>query len=80
MSKYFFLRIDWITLLIYLLLVLFGMLNIYSISYENSELSISDINNSIGKQFWFFIFCHNMYSNKLPQNNNHNYNLDYAYV
>ena len=57
MSKYFFLRIDWITLLIYLLLVLFGMLNIYSISYENSELSISDINNSIGKQFWFFIFC-----------------------
>ena len=57
MNKDFFFRIDWITLLIYLLLVLFGMFNIYSISYENTELSIYDINNSIGKQFWFFIFC-----------------------
>ena len=57
MNKHFLLRIDWITLLIYFLLVLFGMLNIYSISFENIELSFYDINNSVGKQFWFFIFC-----------------------
>ena len=57
MNKDLLYRIDWITLIIYLLLVLFGMINIYSISYENIELSIYDINNSIGKQFWFFIFC-----------------------
>ena len=57
MNKHFILRIDWITLLIYFLLVLFGMLNIYSISYDNSELSFIDIKNSVGKQFWFFIFC-----------------------
>jgi len=57
MNKHFLLRIDWITLLIYFLLVLFGILNIYSISFENIELSFYDINNSVGKQFWFFIFC-----------------------
>ena len=57
MNKDLLYRIDWITLIIYFLLVLFGMINIYSISYENIELSIYDINNSIGKQFWFFIFC-----------------------
>ena len=57
MNKDLLYRIDWITLLIYFLLVLFGMINIYSISYENIELSIYDINNSIGKQFWFFVFC-----------------------
>ncbi len=57
MNKHFLLRIDWITLLIYFLLVLFGMLNIYSISFENIEFSFYDINTSVGKQFWFFIFC-----------------------
>ena len=57
MNKHFLLRIDWITLLVYFLLVLFGMLNIYSISFENTELSFYDINNSLGKQFWFFILC-----------------------
>ena len=57
MNKHFLLRIDWITLLIYFLLVLFGMLNIYSISFENIELPFYDINTSVGKQFWFFISC-----------------------
>jgi len=57
MNKTFLSRIDWVTLLIYFLLVFFGMLNIYSISYENMELSFFDINNSLGKQFWFFILC-----------------------
>ena len=57
MNKHFLLRIDWITLLVYFLLVLFGMLNIYSISFENTELYFYDINNSLGKQFWFFILC-----------------------
>ena len=52
MNKDLLYRIDWITLLIYLLLVLFGMINIYSISYENIELSIFMPLKLIGANVW----------------------------
>ncbi len=57
MNKHFVLRLDWITILIYFLLVIFGIFNLYSISSENFDLSVFNLSSSIGKQFWFFVFC-----------------------
>ena len=50
------LRIDWITIVIYFLLVSTGILNIYSSTYSNESVNSLDINSLAFKQFLFFTF------------------------
>ena len=50
------LRIDWITIVIYFLLVSTGILNIYSSTYSNESINSLDLNNLAFKQFLFFAF------------------------
>jgi len=58
-------RLDWLTIVIFLLLILLGWINIYSAEYSDTHISILDISQRSGKQFiWilaalfigFFIF------------------------
>lgn len=43
-------NIDWISILLYLLLVLIGWLNIYAAVYDENHSSILDISQKYGKQ------------------------------
>ena len=47
---------DWLSLVIYLLLVSFGIINIYSTTLSEVTVSLFDMNSPAGKQFWIFIF------------------------
>ena len=53
MNKNF--RLDWITLFIYLLLVCFGITNIYSSTFDAEQPELFNLSRSIGKQLIFFI-------------------------
>lgn len=46
-------RIDWLTVLFYLLLVAIGWVNIYSSTFSESDSSIFDFGTLHGKQFFF---------------------------
>ena len=48
-------RMDWLTLLIYLLLVGFGLVNIYSATFKGEATSLFNFSEPIGKQMLFFI-------------------------
>ena len=48
-------KIDWLVLLIYLLLVLFGITNIYSSTFDADQPELLNLSRSIGKQMIFFI-------------------------
>ncbi len=51
-----FKSIDWLTILLYLLLVVFGWVNIYGAVYDFDQTSIIDPSNRAGKQFiWMMI-------------------------
>ena len=54
MNKIF--RIDWITIIIYFLLVSVGIINIFSSTYDTNGLSYISLDNLAFKQFIFFIF------------------------
>ena len=54
MNKVF--RIDWITIIIYFLLVSAGIINIFSSTYDINGLSYVSLDNLAFKQFIFFIF------------------------
>ena len=54
MNKIF--RIDWITIIIYFLLVSAGIINIFSSTYDINDLSYISLDNLAFKQFIFFIF------------------------
>ena len=54
MNKIF--RIDWITIIIYFLLVSAGIINIFSSTYDTDGLSYISLDNLAFKQFIFFIF------------------------
>ena len=56
MTKSIVFRMDWLSLIIYLLLVIFGIINIYSTTLSEVTVSLFDINSPAGKQFWIFIF------------------------
>ena len=47
---------DWLSLIIYLLLVIFGIINIYSTTLSEVTVSLFDLSSPAGKQFWIFIF------------------------
>ena len=48
---------DWLSVLIYISLVSFGLLNIYSATYEQSTSLLWDLSTVVGKQFWIFVGC-----------------------
>jgi rod shape determining protein RodA len=50
-------RLDWLSLLTYIDLVNFGVINIYSTTFIDSALSIWDPTSIAGKQLWIFIAC-----------------------
>jgi rod shape determining protein RodA len=50
-------RLDWLSLLTYIALVSFGVINIYSTTFIDSALSIWDPTSIAGKQLWIFIAC-----------------------
>jgi rod shape determining protein RodA len=57
MNKKIFFRLDWLSILLYLLLVSFGLVNIYSSSFSNTSILFWDLDSLVGKQFWIFIAC-----------------------
>ena len=57
MNKNIFFRLDWFSILIFLLLVSFGIASIYSTTFSEIILSIFNWSTPAGKQFLIFIFC-----------------------
>ena len=49
-------RLDWLSLTIYFLLIIFGITNIYSTTLSEATVSLFELNSPAGKQFWIFIF------------------------
>ncbi len=47
--------VDWITVLIYMALVIFGYMNIYSAALVEEHPAIYDFSQEYGKQFWFIV-------------------------
>jgi rod shape determining protein RodA len=48
-------KLDWLVLLIYFLLVIFGITNIYSSTFDANQPEVFNLSRSIGKQVVFFI-------------------------
>ncbi len=48
-------RIDWLTVLMYLLLVTFGLINIYSSAYNEAHPRLFDFSMRYGKQFYWIL-------------------------
>ena len=57
MNKSLFSRIDWISMLLYLGLVIFGITNIYSTTFDNIPLELFNPSTAVGKQVLFFVLC-----------------------
>ena len=57
MNKNIFFRLDWLSIILYLLLVSFGLVNIYSSDFSNKIILFWDPDYLVGKQFWIFIAC-----------------------
>ena len=57
MNNNLFFRLDWLSVVIYILLVSFGLLNIYSTTYNESALSLWYPLSPAGKQLWTFVGC-----------------------
>ena len=56
MNKSFLFRIDWLSFFIYLILVSFGITNIYSTGFTDDTQSLMEWGSPAGKQFWIFLF------------------------
>ena len=54
MSKNIFFRLDWLSIFIFLLLVSFGILSIYSTTFSEIQMSIFNWSTPAGKQFLDF--------------------------
>lgn len=50
-------RLDWWAILCYLLLISFGLVNIYSNAYNGDPVPLFNTSNIVGKQLMFFIIC-----------------------
>lgn len=48
-------NVDWITVLLYLALVVFGYMNIYSAALVEEHPKMYDFSQEYGKQFWFVV-------------------------
>lgn len=53
LGKSIFKRVDWLTIFIYLALLIIGWVNIYSSTFTDEAISIFDFNTLHGKQFFF---------------------------
>ncbi|UCH15373.1 MAG: rod shape-determining protein RodA, partial [Bacteroidales bacterium] len=48
--------IDWITIVLYLVMVIFGWMNIFAVNYNEQFTSVFDLNQEYGKQLiWILI-------------------------
>lgn len=56
MNKNIIYRLDWMLILIYLILVSFGIVNVYSATFSETLEGIFDISQAVGKQVFFLIF------------------------
>jgi rod shape determining protein RodA len=56
MNKNIIYRLDWILILIYLILVSFGIVNVYSATFSETLEGVFDISQAVGKQVFFLIF------------------------
>ena len=56
MNKNIIYRLDWTLILIYLLLLIFGVVNVYSATFSQTSGDILDFSQAIGKQLLFIIF------------------------
>ena len=56
MNKNIIYRLDWMLILIYLILVSFGIVNVYSATFSETLESVFDISQAAGKQVFFLIF------------------------
>ncbi|MGL5890777.1 MAG: rod shape-determining protein RodA, partial [Bacteroidia bacterium] len=54
-SERLFYNVDWITVVIYLVLVTLGLMNIYSAVYDPQKSSIFNLDRLEGKQFVFIL-------------------------
>jgi len=57
MNNTIFSKLDWLSVILYLALVCFGIINIYSTTYTEDFFNFETLNNSVTKQFWIFVFC-----------------------
>ena len=49
-------RLDWLLILVYLLLVSFGIINVYSATYSETLDGFFDVSQPVGKQVFFIVF------------------------
>ena len=56
MNKSIIYRLDWVLIIVYLLLITFGIANIYSATFSEALNGLLDINQPVGKQVFFLIF------------------------
>ena len=56
MNKSIIYRLDWILIVVYLLLVSFGIANVYSATFSEALDGLFDINQPVGKQVFFLVF------------------------
>ncbi len=56
MNKSIFFRLDWMLLLVYIILVSFGIVNVYSATFSETSGGLFDLTQAIGKQVFFLIF------------------------
>ena len=49
-------RIDWLLVIVYLILISFGITNVYSATYSETINGLFDFSGAIGKQLFFIIF------------------------
>jgi len=48
-------RVDWVSFILYLFLVCFGIVNIYSTGFTEADTPFWEWGTSAGKQFWLFV-------------------------
>lgn len=48
-------RVDWLTVVMYMILVVFGFVNIYSSAYHENHARVFDFSQRYGKQFYWII-------------------------
>jgi rod shape determining protein RodA len=56
MNKNIIYRLDWMLILIYLILISFGIVNVYSATFSETIEGVFDISQALGKQVFFLIF------------------------
>lgn len=49
-------RLDWLLIVVYLLLVSFGIINVYSATYSEILEGVFDVSQPVGKQVFFLVF------------------------